>query len=81
MAFASSRLAPAPAWSLHPTLTSDHFGIVLEVAIRLAPLPHRTPRFNMRHANWGLFKDIAGDLLRGADLNLPLDERAVNIAL
>ena len=48
LVFASSRLAPAPAWSLHPTLTIDHFGIVLEVAIRLAPFT--APRSALQHA-------------------------------
>ena len=81
LAFASSCLSPAPAWSLHPTLTSDHFGIVLEIAIRLVPPPHRPLRFNMRQANWPgkLFKDTGGDLLRDADLDLPLDECALNV--
>ena len=46
LAFASSCLAPELAWSLHPNLTSDYFGIVLEVTIRLVP-----PRFNMRQVN------------------------------
>ena len=80
LAFPSSCLAPAPAWSFYPAFTSDHFGIVLEVTIRLAPPPHpHPPRFNMRQTHWDLFKETAWDLLRNTDLHLPLDEHAVNI--
>lgn len=76
LAFASSSLLPPPTWSLHQTLTSDHFGVLLDVPLRAVPPPASPPRFNMNRADWASFKDIADTLLGAADLNLPLDERA-----
>ena len=66
--------------TIDPTLKSDPFGIVLEVAVRLALAPHRLPRFNMRQENWGFFNEAAEELLRDADLELPLDEYAMMIS-
>ncbi|KAK8392399.1 hypothetical protein O3P69_014635 [Scylla paramamosain] len=35
LAFALTDLTPTPSWSLHPTLTSDHFGILINIEMRL----------------------------------------------
>ena len=52
----SAPLAPVAEWSLHPTLTSDHFAVrcLLDVATLPAPLPP-PPRFNTKKADWPRF--------------------------
>ncbi|MPC42308.1 RNA-directed DNA polymerase from mobile element jockey [Portunus trituberculatus] len=77
LTFVSSHLAPTPAWSLHPTLTSDHFAILIDVDASLPPVPPLPLRFNMRCANWGQFTHAADSLLTEVNFHIPLDEHAL----
>lgn len=71
LAFASTRFLPVPTWSLHPYLSSDHCGIILDMTVSLTPPPSRPLSFNMRQADWGKFMDVAEGLIRDADLAPP----------
>ena len=76
LAFISSPLARSSSWRLHPTLSSDHFGIFIDVAVSRIPPPPTPRRFLMGQADWGRFKDRADILFEETDFCLPLDERA-----
>lgn len=47
-------------WDLHPTLTNDHFGIILHLTVATIP-PSRPfpPCYNTRLADWTKFRHDA----------------------
>ena len=56
LTFVSAALADAAEWSLHPTLTSDHFATVTTLDILI---PRRTTdesKWCFRKANWAIFR-------------------------
>ena len=56
LAFISLPVARSSSWRLHPTLSSDHFGVIIDVAVSRAPPPPSQRRFLMGQADWGRFK-------------------------
>ena len=52
----SAPLAEEAAWSVHPTLTSDHFATVTKLAIPLPRLPPVPARWSFKRANWVTFR-------------------------
>ena len=56
LSFISSTLRQVCSWSLHPTLTSDHFAILCEIGVgKLPPPPPPPPRWNTKKADWASF--------------------------
>lgn len=80
LSFASSTLSPAVHWSLHPSVTSDHFGILLEITATRPPPPPAPPRFNMRAADWPSFTAIAESLFTDSLPPADLDTYAVSFS-
>lgn len=71
----SATLAPLAEWSLHPTLTSDHFAIScsLDVATLPAP-PPPPPRFLTKKADWPRFAAFLTTVLQTLQPHDSLDE-------
>ncbi|KAG0723006.1 hypothetical protein GWK47_005777 [Chionoecetes opilio] len=76
LAIVSACLAPRSSWAIHPLLTSDHFGGLVDIHVVLAPTPPQHPRFHMRDAKWGLFLSSSEDLFTIELHTLPLDAQA-----
>ena len=58
LSFLTSTLRPSASWRVHPTLTSDHFGISLNMQLPQLPAPPPPPpRWNHEKANWVLFQN------------------------
>ena len=76
----SAPLAPVAAWSLHPTLTNDHFAVrcLLDVATLPAPLPP-PPRFNTKKADWPRFAASLAASLQTLQPPQNLDEHGAGI--
>ncbi|KAG0700925.1 hypothetical protein GWK47_025430 [Chionoecetes opilio] len=72
----SACLAPRASWAIHPLLTSDHFGGLVDIHVALAPTPPQHPRFHMRDAKWELFLSSSEDLFTNELHTLPLDAQA-----
>jgi len=60
LSFVSDHLLPFSSWALHPTLTSDHFGVLLHLCTATLPPPQPLPpRYNLRLADWANFHDVS----------------------
>ena len=56
LTFTTDALASEAEWSLHPTLTSDHFAIQIELQLDRPETPLPPPKWNIQKADWGLFR-------------------------
>ena len=52
----SEEMTAGASWWVHPTLTSDHFGIVTTLRLELPPSPVLPPRWDTKRADWLLFR-------------------------
>lgn len=56
LSFISTPLRPVASWSVHPTITSDHFGVTTHLALDNLPQPQLPPpRYNIKRADWNAF--------------------------
>ncbi|XP_050733136.1 uncharacterized protein LOC127006826 [Eriocheir sinensis] len=70
LSFISTPLRPVASWSVHPTITSDHFGVTTHLALDNLPQPQLPPpRYNIKRADWNAFTSA---LDRALQLHLPL---------
>ncbi|XP_076065005.1 uncharacterized protein LOC143039039 [Oratosquilla oratoria] len=56
LTFLSRGLATEACWSVHPTLTSDHYGVLFSIQCPQMTPPIPTPRWNIQRTNWGAFQ-------------------------
>ena len=71
----SATLAPLANWSLHPTLTSDHFAIRCSVDVATLPAPPPPPpRFLTKKADWPRFAAFLATVLQTLPPQDNLDE-------
>lgn len=63
--FCICSFSSATYWYLHLTLTSDHFGILIQ---------QHSPRYNLRLANWSRFHELRERLFTLTDLSDTLHE-------
>ena len=56
LTFASAALAERADWTLHPTLTSDHFAVVITTDVLTPQTPTHPPRWCFKKANWVTFR-------------------------
>lgn len=75
-AFASKHLRDNICWSLHPHLTSDHYGVILDFKTVTIPPPPRPARLNMRAADWTRFQTTTKAFFTNEDNTLTLREYA-----
>lgn len=59
LTFASARLSLVTNWSLHLTLLSDHFGILIDIRLETPPQQQYSLRYNLRQAKWRCFHDLS----------------------
>ena len=61
LTFVSATLSDRAVWSLHPTLTSDHFASLTTLDIPLPRLENKAPKWCFKKANWPTFRqEMAG---------------------
>ena len=57
LSFSNTHLKPLINWRIHPSLTSDHFGITAQIKLpTIPPPPPPPPRWNLALANWSKFR-------------------------
>ena len=59
LSFINTHLRGRTTWAIHPTITSDHFGITTKINIpKLPPPPPPPPKWNQSLANWTKFQNF-----------------------
>ena len=61
LTLASEALAEGADWWVHPSLTSDHYGVVTTLQLELPPRLTLPPRWVIKRADWGIFKRTMED--------------------
>jgi len=65
LTFVSSPLLPLTKWSLHPFLASDHFAVTTTIQALRVPTLSPTLKWDLRRADWRLYKDLIEDWVAG----------------
>lgn len=80
LSLVSTHFHSTSKWSLHPTLTSDHFAICIFIEVAALPPPRLPPpAFNMRLANWSTFHATSEDLFESTQAPEVLEDQEQHI--
>ena len=74
LTFVSEVLARDADWRVHPTLTSDHFGVVTALRVKLPPRVVLPPRWNTKKADWLTFQKVIEEWWANYVPSLDLDQ-------
>ena len=76
LTISSIALAAEADWRLHPTLTSDHFAIVVTLQLDRPVVPLPPPRWKLEKADWGRFRKCIEEWWRDYQPAEDLDTRS-----
>ena len=75
LSFTSEAIGINTTWRLHPNLTSDHFAVLMDVDLATPTMPLPEPRWNLKEANWTLFRSSIDEWWRDYTPAEDLDQR------